>query len=131
MLTFKKEERLTSRKLILELVKNGSSFLLYPFRLSSLPTELPTANYPAQLLISVSRRRFRTAAGRNRVKRLIREAYRKNKAQYLYEFLENRNITLALMIAYVGNDILPAAEIEKKLILALKRLQREHDQESA
>lgn len=131
MNSFKKEERLCSRTLILRLVNKGSSFLLYPFRVTSCPAELPTADFPAQLVISVSRRRFKKAADRNRVKRLIREAYRKNKSEYLYSYLNRTGHSLVLMISYVGKDILPSPEIEKKLILVLKRLQQEYDRKSA
>lgn len=131
MYGFKKEERLSSRALILRLVNNGSSFLLYPFRVTSCVAELPTEKFPAQLVISVSRRRFKRAVQRNRVKRRIREAYRKNKSGHLYDFLHSRKLSLAVMVSYVGNDILPSAEIEKKLILVLKRLQQEYDQKSA
>jgi len=128
---FKKEERLCSRTLILQLVNKGSSFLLYPFRITSYPTSLPTTNYPAQVVITVSRRRYRKAVDRNRIKRRVREAYRKNKAEHLYRYLSKRGISLSLMISYVGKEILPSPEIEKKLILAFKRLQEEYDQKSA
>lgn len=83
------------------------------------------------MVISVSRRRFRKATDRNRIKRLIREAYRKNKSKYLYDDLNRSGRSLALMLSYVGKDILPSPEIEKKLILVLKRLQQEYDRKSA
>lgn len=128
---FKKEERLCSRALILQLVKKGSSFLLYPFRITSYPAELPTKDYPVQLVINVSRRRFKKAADRNRIKRQVREAYRKHKSEELYTHLRRNGHSLALMISYVGKELLPSAEMEKKLILVLKRLQQEYDQKSA
>lgn len=128
---FKKEERLCSRAIILRLVKKGSSFLLYPFRIVSYPTELPTSDYPVQVVISVSRRRFKKASDRNRIKRQVREVYRKHKSAELYAHLHRNERSLALMISYVGKEILPSPEIEKKLILALKRLREEYDQKSA
>lgn len=131
MSSFKKEERLCSRTLILRLVNKGSSFLLYPFRVSSYPAALPATGFPAQVMISVSRRRFKRAIDRNRVKRQIREAYRKNKSEYLYAWLNKKENSIALMFSYVGKEILPSSEIEKKLILALKRLQQEYDQKGA
>lgn len=127
MFTFKKEERLSSRKLIGELFDKGRSFLVYPFRVSYLPVSSPDAwgRYPAQVLISVSKKRFGKAHDRNRIKRLIREAYRKNKATGLYPFLEDRNIRLLFMLGYVADDILTWQEIEKKLNLVFQRLQHE------
>ncbi|QEC53413.1 ribonuclease P protein component [Anseongella ginsenosidimutans] len=131
MSSFKKEERLCSRALILRLVNKGSSFLLYPFRVTSLSTELPVAGFPAQVMITVSRRRFKRAVDRNRIKRRVREAYRKNKSAHLYDYLDNSGRSLILMLSYVGKEVLSSPEIEKKLILALKRLQQEYDQKSA
>ncbi|HEY9559356.1 MAG TPA: ribonuclease P protein component [Anseongella sp.] len=128
---FKKEERLCSRTLILRLIDKGSSFLLYPYRITSFETVLPSTGFPAQVLITVSRRRFKRAVDRNRVKRVIREAYRKNKSEYLYKHLHQTGNSLALMISYVGKEILPSPEMEKKLILVLERLQREYDRKGA
>src|SRR6266446_10214859 len=94
--TFKKEERLSRKKLIDELFKSGSSFYLAPFRIIFAPPEkigtglnLPPEKVginsgetscaraaPAQVLISVSTKNFKRAVDRNKIKRLIREAYR-------------------------------------------------------
>lgn len=123
---FRKEERLCSRKQIELLLKNGSSFVLYPFRLVWHQNDLLHSPYPAQIVISVSRKKYRKATDRNRVKRLIREAYRKNKEQLLYHFLRKENKKLNLMVIYVGNKIFTAQEIEYKLNLCLNRLQKEY-----
>ncbi|UKJ06625.1 ribonuclease P protein component [Solitalea lacus] len=126
MNTFKKEERLCSKTQIAELLQNGSSFLLYPFRIVWLPL-LPTApaNFPAQLLISVPKKRFKRANKRNKVKRLIREAYRLNKEEFLYKTLRVQKINVIFMCSYVGNDIFTYVELEKKLKLLLIRLSKE------
>lgn len=121
MNSFKKEERLCSKKLIALLLNNGSSFVLYPFRITYIFTEEPLP-YPAQVLITVSRKRFKRAVDRNRIKRLTREAYRKHKSHILYPHLEKERRSLLLMILYVGNEIFTAKELENKLISALNRL---------
>ena len=84
--------------------------------------------YPAKVLVSVSKKKFKRAVDRNRIKRLIREAYRRHKEEHLYSFLRSRELSIHLMILYVGNEIFTAQDIEKKLNSALNRLQKEHDQ---
>ena len=70
--TFPKEEHLCRKKLIEELFgKQGSSFGVYPLRIVWLKSEAPSAA-PPQVLISVSKRTFKRAVDRNRLKRLIR-----------------------------------------------------------
>lgn len=126
MNTFKKEERLCSKKLIEELLQNGSSFLLYPLKVVWLVKPLTEPSpFPAQLVISVAKKRFRKANKRNRVKRLIRETYRINKEDLLYQFLKEHNLILSLMFSYVGNDIFTFADLERKLKLCLNRLVKE------
>lgn len=121
MHTFKKEERLCSKKLIEELFHNGSSFLLYPFRVVWLEHSFP-ANVPVQVVINVPKRRFKKAVDRNLIKRRIREAYRLNKSAELYSFIEGAPAQLLLGIHYVGKDIAEYEFIEKKLKLALIQL---------
>lgn len=116
MNTFKKEERLCSKKLIGELLQNGSSFLVYPFRVVwvNQPADLPRP-FPAQILISVSKKRFKRANKRNYIKRLVREAYRVNKQEFLYHSLEEQNMAVAFMCSYIGNEIFTYTELEKNL----------------
>ncbi len=118
---FGKEERLHSKKLIGRLFKEGKSFFNYPFKVVYLETE-PNNTAPVTVLISVSRKKFKRAVDRNRIKRLIREAYRKNK-HILYES-EKLNFQKSLLIGliYTGKTIMPYSEIEKKIILILRHL---------
>ena len=121
MYTFKKEERLCSKKLIDELFHSGSSFLLYPFRIVWLRHPLP-ANVPAQVVINVPKRRFKKAVHRNLIKRRIREIYRLSKGSELYNFLEDHSGQLLLGIHYVGKDIVDYHLMEKKFKLVLLQL---------
>ena len=118
--TFPKEEHLCRKKLIEELFgKQGSSFGVYPLRNVWLKSEAPTT-VPPQVLISVSKRTFKRAVDRNRLKRLIREAYRLNK----YRLLEQpKGHPIALLgIIFTGKEKSPLALVEKKLISAFHRL---------
>ncbi|MBF9236479.1 ribonuclease P protein component [Hymenobacter sp. BT683] len=118
--TFPKEEHLCRKKLIEELFsKQSSSFGVYPLRLVWVPSAAPTTA-PPQVLISVSKRTFKRAVDRNRLKRLIREAYRLNK----YRLLEQpggHQVAL-LGIIFTGKEKSPLTLVEKKLISGIQRL---------
>jgi len=122
MYTFRKEERLCSRKHLDLLFKNGSSFLLYPFRVSYLFIE-QEAKVQAQVVINVPKKRYKRAVDRNLLKRRIREAYRLNKQDKLYIPLPTDRGLLLFSIQFVGKDKYEFDFIEKKLIATFKRFQ--------
>ena len=121
MYTFTKEERLCNKRLIDSLFHNGSSFLCYPFRVSWLAnTEVPA---PVQVLFAVPKKRFKHAVDRNLLKRRIREAYRLNKQEQLYNALGETKLILALN--YVGKEIEPYELIHKKMVKLMGQLTAE------
>src|ERR1700712_2614012 len=123
MYTFKKEERLCNKRLIDGLFHNGSSFLCYPFKASWLIVDEAEQTMPAQVLISVSKRRYKHAHDRNLVKRRTREAYRLQKQQYLYDVITGKQIVFS--INYIGKQIEPYDLFEKKMLKLLKQLSAE------
>ena len=119
--TFTKEERLCNKKLIDQLYHNGSSFLCYPFKVSWLmATDLQP--FPAQVLFSVSKKRYKKAVDRNLIKRRIREAYRLHKQEHLYSLLGNTDKNIVFSIGFVGKEIAPYDFIEKKVLKLLMQL---------
>ncbi len=123
MYSFSKEERLCSVKLIDKLFHNGSSFLLYPFRIIWLEEALPPEK-PVQVLISVPKKKFKRAVDRNLLKRRIREIYRLQKSEHLYPFLTEHSVTMVLGINYIGNEIGEYAFMEKKFNAAILKLKK-------
>jgi ribonuclease P protein component len=121
MYTFKKEERLCNKKLIDELFHNGSSFLCYPFRVSWLAVTEPSP-YPAQILFAVAKKRYKKAVDRNLIKRRMREAYRLQKQQYLYDQLTIGEKKIILSVGYIGKTIEPYDLMEKKMLKLLGQL---------
>ena len=126
--TFRKEEKLKSSKRIKQLFTSGNGFLLYPFRVNwqTVPTD---SKYPAKVLISASKKHFKKAVQRNHLKRICREAYRKNK-HILYEKLADKQTSIIFSLIYIGNEEEPYPTIEKKIIAALHRLISEIDNNS-
>ena len=84
--SFKKEERLLSKKIIDLLFEKGVSFVNNPVRTIWLEAELKT-NSPVQVLIAVPKKNVAKAVDRNTIKRRMREAYRKHK-HLLYKQLQ-------------------------------------------
>ncbi|MDB5142000.1 MAG: ribonuclease protein component [Mucilaginibacter sp.] len=119
--TFTKEERLCNKKLIDQLFHNGSSFLCYPFKVSWLIATDPQL-FPAQVLFSVSKKRYKKAVDRNLIKRRIREAYRLHKQQYLYSLLSDADKRIVFSIGFIGKEIAPYDLIEKKMLKLLNQL---------
>jgi ribonuclease P protein component len=117
--TLNKEERLKSRKLMDELFVSGQTLTVFPFRLVWLEVPL-LADYPAQMAVSVSKRNFKHAVDRNRLKRLMREAYRKNKFT-VYDMAQSLSKQYAIMLIYTGRKMVDYAEVESKIIITLKK----------
>jgi ribonuclease P protein component len=76
--------------------------------------------YPVKIMIGVSRRKFRKAVDRNRVKRLIRECYRINK-HILTGNLTRQNRNIEMAIVYTAGQIYDFQYLEKKLTELLSK----------
>jgi ribonuclease P protein component len=80
--TFRKPEKLCSQVHIDQLFTEGKTLASKQFRLIYLETE--TASQPVvKVLIAVPKKKIKHAVSRNRMKRLIREAYRLSKHKLL------------------------------------------------
>ena len=76
-----------------------------------------------QLLISVPKKRFKHAVDRNRVKRQVREAYRKNKS--LLEGKVNEGEMLLIAIIWLTDKHFPTLDVEKKMISLMKQIAKD------
>ena len=112
--SFSRAERLTSKKKIGELFKKGSSFRIKKIQIILLSQHLKQCK---KVLISVSKKNHKTAVSRNRIKRIIREVYRKNKGNIN---AEDRGYLMAII--YLGHSIPNFIELEDQLLNLFKRL---------
>ena len=119
--TFKKSERLCSRILMDRLFQGDNrSVSAYPIRAVFLPVE-PTAQQGVSVLISVPKKRFHDAVDRNRVKRQLREAYRKHK-HALTSRMSERGEGLLIAFVYVSPQIESTDYIEKRMVRLLDKI---------
>jgi len=100
---FSKHERVCNRNDFQFLVSHGKSFFAYPFRcvFSQAETDIPLV----RIAVSVSKKRFKHAVDRNRVKRLMREAYRLEKG-FLYQHFQEQPVKLDMLVIYTESKIL-------------------------
>ncbi len=120
--SFPKKERMVSR-LEIETLFGGArthSVVSHPLRLVYMLKERQQGDMPVRLLVSVSKRHFKHAVDRNRVKRQLREAYRKNK-QLLYSALpDDRQLKIACV--WLSDKHERSARIEEVLVQLVKRI---------
>lgn len=120
MFTFKKIERLCSKKDIELLYKSGSSKTLFPLKFFWKESSFESP-YPARVLITVPKRIYKRAADRNLLKRRMREAYRTSKLPF-YEEIARFEKKLDLLIMYVGKEKEDYFTIKKTIELGLKKI---------
>jgi ribonuclease P protein component len=120
--TFSKRERIVSRKLIEQLFSKGSnhSTSAFPIRIVYMEKEREEDEEPVQILVSVSKRHFKRAVKRNRVKRQIREAYRHHK-QILAEKMP-QDTSLAIAFIWLADELLDSQQVEKSVKRLLEKV---------
>lgn len=126
--TFCQAERLKSKLVIDKLFAGGNgSFAVFPLRTVYMKMEktqsegTPSGSVPVSILISVPKKRFHNAVDRNRVKRLVREAYRHNK-HILWNALADKDYTVALAFICVTDALPEYRKVEKAVIKAMNRI---------
>lgn len=105
--TLQKQERLKSRKAIQYLFSKGKRINQFPLQFLYVPCD--KVEPLLQVGFSVPKRKVPLAVHRNRIKRLLREVYRKNKQLFLEELTE----PYIGMFIYMSNKEISYTELEK------------------
>jgi len=120
--TFRKRERMVSNLLIEALFDSGKSRSVsaFPLRAVYQTTERREGSAPVQVLISVPKKRFHHAVDRNRVKRQIREAYRRHKELLWQQIPDDKMVLLGFV--WLSDRHSPTVEVERRLVSILQRI---------
>lgn len=118
--TFPKAEHLCGEIRTGKLFAEGKAFIVYPVRVVYKITE-HNDNIPVKVLVGVPKKRFKRAVKRNRLKRLMREAYRTNKNILINKCLSS-NTHLDIAFNYVSDEEVDFATVQQKIQMALQRI---------
>lgn len=114
--TFPKKEHLKRKKLIDLLFKQGQKVNAYPLLLFYTQAPLFEEDVVIQAGFSVAKRNHKLAVTRNRLKRLMREVYRKNKLCF-----QTNELTFAFMFIYTGTEEVSYIELEKAMLKLISK----------
>jgi ribonuclease P protein component len=117
--TYSKQEKLKSRKLLNQVFAEGKSMNAFPLKIMYTTQDIESLS-TAKIAVGASSRYFKKAVDRNRVKRLIREAYRLHKHNLLDLIPEKKQ--LSVFILFVGKDMNETGLIAEKMPLILQKL---------
>lgn len=126
--TLGKAEKLKSRKQIETLFAEGKGFTAFPVKVVYLVRqndgqELYSDSAAIQVGVSASTRHFKHAVDRNRIKRLLREAYRQQKHELAALALQ-KGISLSVFFIYLDKTLPTYDLLFDKMRYCLKRLRK-------
>jgi ribonuclease P protein component len=119
---FKKQEKLCGEIAVTELFQRGASFISYPVRV--VWTADPAKEAPSmKVMMSVPKKKLKHAVDRNRVKRLLREAYRLNKDALIRQVVA-QNLNVRMVMVWLPDEVLDFDKVQRKVQDALGKMQK-------
>lgn len=103
--------------------KSGKNFSVFPFRIQYLVTQF---EHGIKAGFSAPSKTFKKATDRNKIKRLIKEAYRLQKNE-IAKHVNLVNNGLHIFIIYTGKEIPKYDFITEKITLVLQKLTKQLD----
>lgn len=126
-MNLRKEERLCSQKLIDSLFNNGKSRSLSAFPVRAVYMSTPSVDSArVKMMVSVPKRLFKRAVKRNRIKRQLREAYRKNK-QLLDNAMQATDQTLLVAFIWLSDRLYTSSDVEERVKTILQRINEKEE----
>jgi ribonuclease P protein component len=121
--SFKKKERLKSRKSIKLLFEEGKSIYQHPIKIVFSVYPETAFDVPAKFAFTVPKRSFKRAVDRNLLKRRLIESHRLNK-QLLYEKIENNHVRIEAIIIYTASELQDFHSIQSSYCYLIQKIAR-------
>jgi len=115
---FGKESKLKSRNVIQQLFSEGKHVLVYPLKAVYI---FGNEKHSLQAGVSASKRNFKKAVDRNKIKRLIREVYRLQKPDLENHLIQNKQ-NLSIFLMHVGKEMPEYDQLKGSVEKIIKRM---------
>jgi len=123
--TLSREERLRSRKWMERLRNNGVAVKMPSLILVYMPIdERVFPSTKMSVMFSVSKRLYKRAVDRNRVKRLMRESYRKQK-EIIYPVVSAQHVHCLMQFIFTGKQLPEYPYVYSRVSELLKRMSKQ------
>ncbi len=126
--SFGAKEKLKSHRLTQMLFHQGKSFTVFPLKVIYLVNT--PQDFPVKAGVGASSRLFARAVQRNRIKRLLREAYRTEKAP-LVQQATAQGLHLSVFLLYIDKAMPTYPLIKQKMPAVMGRLMKILDEAAA
>lgn len=124
--TFPAKEKLKNKKVIEQLFVEGQGITDFPIKLLYIKSNFDD-DTKIKVGVVAPKKKFKSAVKRNRVKRLLREAYRLNKHSVFNKIEGN----FAFLFLYLGNTIPNFDEVDRSINTLLEAfLKKESDEKN-
>ena len=118
---YHKKEKLKSRTELQAIFTTGKSFSVFPIKVFFIEKDTMDTTVPVSAGVGVSSRHFKKAVDRNRIKRLLREAYRLEK-QPLLQAITVQSKTVSVFFLYLDKELPDYVLIREKMKEGIEKL---------
>lgn len=122
---FPKHSRLCGQLRIARLYKEGKRYVAWPLRVTYKPITNDQSPMTNQILVWAPKSLFKHAVQRNRLRRLMREAYRLHQDILRSQDSEVSSQNYLIAFNYIDKEEQPFAVIEKAVVKALLKVKGE------